>query len=150
MMCGNSYRSFIWRQYKRMASKDAEIDIVGLNSLVRDLRKAQPELVAEVKAANLEAAELVTQQAKFLVPERSGKLKASLRASGTNRAGIVRAGKAAVPYAGPIHFGWPKRNIKPQPFIYEALDKRIGEVLDAYEKRINNIVKELNTNKDGS
>jgi hypothetical protein len=30
------------------------------------------------------------------------------------------AGNAAVPYAGPIHWGWPARRITAQPFIQEA------------------------------
>jgi len=32
----------------------------------------------------------------------------------------VQAGRASVPYAGPIHWGWPARNIEPQPFLTDA------------------------------
>ena len=46
--------------------------------------------------------------------------------------GKVRAGMKAVPYAGPIHFGWGRRNITPQPFLYQAIDRRHAEVLDTY------------------
>ena len=45
---------------------------------------------------------------------------------------VKKVGKKKVPYAGPIHFGWGRRNIHPQPFLYEALDKRRDEVLDAF------------------
>jgi hypothetical protein len=31
-------------------------------------------------------------------------------------AAVVRAGRASVPYAGPIHWGWPSRHITAQPF----------------------------------
>ena len=55
---------------------------------------------------------------------------------------MVRAGFARVPYAGPIHFGWRKRNIQPQPFLYEALDKRRNEVFDRYNKEVRNILKD--------
>jgi hypothetical protein len=45
-----------------------------------------------------------------------------------------------VPYAGPIHFGWPARNIRPNPFIYQVLDSRRDEVLKLYERRIDEII----------
>lgn len=128
-----------------MANK-AQIDVVGLKELVKDLKDAEPELLEEIKAANKEAADAVADGARFTVPRKTGKLRDSIRASGTARAGIVRAGKAKVPYAGPIHFGWPAHNIKPQPFFYEALDKRIGEVLEAYETRIKRVLDAIGDN----
>lgn len=128
-----------------MARSGAQIDVQGLKPLVKDLRQAgDKEALDAIKAGNKAAAEIVAEQSKFEVPERSGKLKASIRAAGTLRAGLVRAGKASVPYAGPIHFGWPRRHIKPQPFIYEAADKRIGEVVEAYAQRIQSVIDGLN------
>jgi hypothetical protein len=73
------------------------------------------------------------------VPVRSGKLKSTMRVSASTRSGSVRAGgKRSAPYAGPIHFGWPNRPqlqrswyggpIRPNPFLYSALDARRSEV----------------------
>jgi hypothetical protein len=45
-----------------------------------------------------------------------------------------------VPYAGPIHFGWPARQIKPNPFIYEVLDDRRQEVYAIYAQRISELI----------
>jgi hypothetical protein len=50
-------------------------------------------------------------------------------------------GKGSVQYAGPIHFGWPARFIKPQPFIYDAVDKRRKEIAERYAELITKLIK---------
>jgi len=106
----------------------------------------------ELKSAHLEAALVVARQAEYEVPRRSGRLEATIRAQATQTKGNVKAGRARVPYAGPIHFGWPTRPnrakgwfggpIRPQPFIYMAADRRLGQVVDAYNNRINEIIRQ--------
>lgn len=93
----------------------------------------------DMKKLNLDAAQLVAGTARGLVPVRSGRLQGSIRASGTQRSSRVRAGFKRVPYAGVTHFGWPARGIRPQTFLYDALDARRGEVLRAYEKGLEDI-----------
>ncbi len=61
----------------------------------------------------------------------------------------VAAGKRRTPYAGVIHFGWPKHNIEPQPFLYKALDRRYDEVVAIYEKRLDDLVKRLDRETPG-
>lgn len=61
-------------------------------------------------------------------PVVSGRLAASLRASRAKNRAVVRAGGARVPYAGPIHYGWPARNIEPQPFLADALREQRSQV----------------------
>jgi hypothetical protein len=111
---------------------DPAVQVIGLNRFVRQLKQLEPELLDELKGANKELAGRVESTARGLVPTRSGKLASSLRSSGTARSGIVRAGKARVPYAGPIHFGWASRNIRPDPFLWTALDRRRSEVESRY------------------
>jgi hypothetical protein len=113
------------------------IQVEGAKELRRDLKRAgDKELVDELKAAHREAAETVADAARPLVPVQSGKLLRSVRAGATATSGVVRAGKVAVPYAGPVHFGWPARHITPQPFLYDALDRRRDEVVGVYKDRI--------------
>lgn len=113
------------------------IEVEGINKLVRKLKRAgEDDLLEALKAANKEAALAIEVEARPGVPKRSGKLAGSLRHSATPRVGTVRVGKASIPYAGPIHFGWPARNISPRPFLYEALDRRYEEVVQVYFKRI--------------
>jgi hypothetical protein len=75
------------------------------------------------------------------VPRRSGLLESSIRSSGQASGGVVRSGSVGVPYAGPIHFGWPGHNIEPQPYLYDALDDRASQVVDVYEQRVNGLIK---------
>ncbi len=108
------------------------------NPTVRELRD-------ELKGANKAAAEIVRDEARRIVPVRSGRLQRSITAQASTASGRVKAGSAKrVPYAGPTHFGWPTRPnrskrwrggpIKPNPWLYEAQDRRINEVRDAFER----------------
>lgn len=119
----------------------------GLKELQKEIRKTEDvELKKRLRLANKEAAQVVADQAKVEVPRRSGRLARSIGTQATQTSAFVKAGTAArVPYAGPIHFGWPKRNIRPQPFLYEAMDKRIGEVRKAYEKNLEKLGKGLSS-----
>jgi len=119
----------------------------GLKALQKEIRQTEDvELKKQLRLANKEAAQVVADQAKVEVPRRSGRLARSIGAQASQTSAFVKAGTAArVPYAGPIHFGWPKRNIRPQPFLYEAMDKRIGEVRKAYEKNLGKITKDLSS-----
>ena len=130
------------------------IEVEGAKELRRDMNRLKDDVGKKaVKAANKNAAEIVSRQAKVEVPKRSGKLAASIKAQATQKQGVVKAGTAkSVPYAGPIHFGWSTRPdprkkwrggpIRPQPFIYEALDRRITEVYDEYERQVHDLTKQ--------
>ncbi len=50
----------------------------------------------------------------------TGKLKRSIRANKAKNKAVIRAGSAAVPYAGPINYGWPARNIEASHFMQKA------------------------------
>lgn len=109
----------------------------------RDLRAALRKVAdgtTDLKSAHADAANIVAVAARSIAPRRSGRLAASVRSSGQARQGVIRAGKAAVPYAGVIHFGWPGHNIRPQPFLYDALDRRASEVIDRYEAAVDQII----------
>lgn len=116
------------------------VKIEGLRETQKALRDMSDELRFEMKETHRKAAEIVVQGSKRYVPFRTGKLAASIRAAATMTSGKVRVGSAAVPYAGPIHFGWPARRISPQPFIYDALDERRDEVIELYQQRINGAI----------
>lgn len=120
-----------------------EIEVVGLKQLVKQLKNLEPQLVDDLKALNKELAEDVAGEARNLVPVRSGALLKTIRTGANVRSGIVRAGKKTVAYGAPIHFGWPKRHIKPQPFLYEALDHRRDDVLQAYQKGVAKITEAI-------
>lgn len=120
----------------RARGADVGVSIDGLNKLRRGLNKLDEAAKQDFKLAGYNAAQIVVDEAKRLVPVRSGKLAKSIRAAKVQSGGKVYAGRASVPYAGPIHFGWANRNIRPNPFLYDAADRRINEVMDAYLAQI--------------
>lgn len=117
-------------------------EILGLREVQRDLNKLGDDTKNEMKDTHKEAAEVVVMGAKRLVPYRTGALAASIRALATKSSGRVRAGSASVPYAGPIHFGWPARAITPNPFIYDAIDDRRDDIRDLYDERIDQLIRD--------
>jgi len=114
------------------------IKATGVKELRRELRRMGDDL-EDLKNLHLDVATLVSDRAKDIVPRRTGNLADTIRPAGTKTAGRVRAGFKRVPYAGVIHFGHPARGIQPQPFLYDALDQRRGEVFDAYFKGVKKI-----------
>lgn len=89
----------------------------------RELRRALKGIedgIANLKATHARIAAMVTPRAKTDAPILTGALAGSIRGSGTASAAIVRAGGARLPYGGPIHWGWPARNITGQPFLSDA------------------------------
>jgi HK97 gp10 family phage protein len=114
------------------------IEVEGLNQVLAELKRLKNvEIPRAIRQANLEAAELVVPTARAEAPKKSGKLAGSIKAKATKRAGSLQAGSAVrVPYAGPIHFGWGRRHIAPQPFLYRAVDKRMHEVYERYVRQL--------------
>lgn len=126
------------------------VSITGFEELNTKFSKLSPALKKEIKSVNKAAAEVVSTEAKSIVPVRDGLLQKSIRPGATLKAGVVRAGKASVQYAGGIHFGVGPRagrkgphNIAPRPFLYEALDLRRAEVIARYEEGVTKVINEV-------
>jgi hypothetical protein len=109
----------------------------------REFRAAMKHMSADLSdltAINKAAASTVATEARNRAPVLTGRLAGSIRAGATRTRGYVKAGGRSIPYAGPIHFGWPRHNIEPQPFIFAALDDRRTEIIDKYEAHIEALV----------
>lgn len=125
-----------------MAAAKPAVHVRGLKELRRAVAKLD-EGVHDLTEVGRSAAEIVLGEARTLVPRESGDLGRSMRTWARSGRSAVAAGKRAVPYAGVIHFGWPAHNIKPQPFLYKALDRRHDEVVAVYEERMAELVRRL-------
>jgi hypothetical protein len=129
-----------------MAGVDG-IKVQGLNEALRAL-KAIGTPTAEVQAAAQQAGEIVASMSRTLVPVKSGKLRATIRAAKQARKVVVSAGNnSKVPYANPIHWGWyydknnfVKKNIMPQPFFAKALGLTRQQVYETYFTNINKLL----------
>lgn len=94
------------------------------------------ELDGEMKKIHQDLALEVLKRAQPNVPVKSGALRASLRAAGTVRDAIGRVGKASVPYAAPIHWGWKAHNIQPRPFLTDAAEALEQDIVDRYDRQV--------------
>lgn len=102
----------------------------SLDDLRRQLRQIKDrELDAELKAIHKELADEILKLAEPNVPVKTGRLKQSLRASGTLRDAIGRVGGASVPYAGVIHW-------KYRPFLTDAAAQVESDVTDRYDAKV--------------
>jgi hypothetical protein len=123
-------------------SRGPAVKVEGLRNLQRTLKAAGVSL-QDLKDEHARVAAIVVRAAAPRAPVRTGRLLASTRGAGTQSAAIVRAGRASVPYAGPIHWGWPARHIKAQPWLYDAAvasqDEWTGEYLSALEHIIEQV-----------
>ena len=128
----------------RLENRVGKQEIEGLRQLQRALNKLDDDTKMAMKPTHQAAAEIVATDAARKAPRRSGRLSRSVKASAVKTGGRVRVGYgggAPSLYAGPIHFGWPARRIRPQPFVYDALDPNRPAVLRLYEERMTELVK---------
>jgi hypothetical protein len=129
----------------RVEGSQGGVKVEGLASVRRQLKNLSDDVdyrAQEFLPVNKAIASAIAGDAKKFVPVLSGALAASIREAASKTSARVKAGGGKeVAYAGPIHFGWPARRIKPQPFFYDAIDGRRDEIKDRYEKLVDDLIK---------
>lgn len=108
-----------------------QVEVKGAKELRKQLKAAGDDL-GDLKDTHKKIAQIVEFDALQLAPVVTGGLVGSIRASGTQTSAIVRAGRKSVPYAGPIHWGWPARNIAAQPFLVDAQSQKYEDWMSEY------------------
>lgn len=114
------------------------VRVEGLNRAIRSLQRAGAE-VSDIKDVFAEIAAEGAAIAARYAPHRSGRLAGTVRGNKAKNKAVVLAGRARVPYAGAINYGWPKRNIKPANFLARAdadLQERVPQMLEDGIQRI--------------
>jgi hypothetical protein len=120
-------------------ANQAGIKVAGLKQAVKGLQEVGVPAQA-IKEANQRAGDLVLGAARPLVPVRTGRLVGTLRAAKALNKVSVSAGRASVPYANPIHWGWFKRHIQPQPFFVTALGYTRDEIRANYFAQMQKLI----------
>jgi hypothetical protein len=115
------------------------VQVEGLRTLSTTLRRAEQNL-DDLKDANARVGAMVAQWASVRAPRRTGRLGQSVRAGRQAGAAVVSAGTAAVPYAGPIHWGWRSRHITAQPWVSEAAVETQPAWLPVYQADIQKVL----------
>lgn len=116
------------------------VQVEGAAKLRRTLKAAGSDL-GDLKDAHAQAAKIA--EGAVHAPRRTGLLAGTVRSSGTKTAGILRAGRASVPYAGVIHWGWPKRGIPARPFLSDAATSSEPRWLPVYEAAIEEALRQV-------
>lgn len=112
---------------------DKALYVVGQKRFVQTMRKAGADM-QELKEVNRRAADIAKPEAVARAPRgKTGRLAGSIRAGATQKAGIIRAGRKTVPYAGPTNYGWPARNIRPRTFVNDAVASTESQWAKEYE-----------------
>lgn len=126
---------------------DEGVRVEGLNALIRDLQKfgAEAEDMKEVFGnVAKEGAEL----ASSFAPVRSGNLSDTIRGNRAKSKAVITAGRARVPYAGAINYGWPLRNISPALFMQKADEEISPRAVDMLDKGLDEIIQRLGLHRD--
>ena len=118
------------------------IQVTGLREVRRGLRTLSADLPKELTRIHRAAADAVANHARRRTPRRSGRLAGTVKPQAGQSYARVAAGRKAVPYAGPIHFGWPARNIAPQPFLTDTIHEYAPRILDGYLKDLTDLMAE--------
>lgn len=118
------------------------IELRGERELARGLSGASSKL-ANLREAHQEAGRLVRPVAAGRTPVRTGALRASLKNTADAKAATVSAGNTAVPYARPIHWGWPARNIRRNAFIWDAIKSSESRWIQAYKKAVDGLLSKI-------
>lgn len=150
----------------RLSDPQGAVKVQNLAKVRKQLKDFGDDIdyrAMEFLPTNKAIAAEVAKDARAYIPIRTGNLAASVREAATKTSARVKAGgglsKAqraivggysagvgSVEYAGPIHFGWPARRIKPQPFFYEAIDKRRVEIARRYTELVEKLIKKYDLN----
>lgn len=116
--------------------------MVGGKRLRKEMKEAGIDL-ADLRDVHMQAARTVSNAAKPRTPHRTGALSKSVRPGASRTAGVVRAGNnGGVPYANPIHWGWPSRGIKAQTWLVDTAARTEPTWLDFYMRELDRIMAE--------
>lgn len=115
------------------------VEVEGARELRRTLKAAGDDL-ADLSAANAQVASYVAARASSKAPRVSGKLAGTVRGNKAKANASIKAGGAATPYAGPIHWGWAQHNISPNPFLVDAAHETEPTWTDFYMREIDKIL----------
>lgn len=119
---------------------DSGFKVEGLNALVKDLQALGLE-VDDLKEVFAKIASEGADEVARFAPSKSGALRKTIRGNRAKNKAVVTAGRARVKYAGPINYGWRRRNIKPREFMQKGDEQMRPRAVQLLEEGINEAIK---------
>jgi hypothetical protein len=126
------------------ADTGTAVRVTGLRELRAELKRLEKvaEWRREFRQAGLGAAAIAAAEARRRVPVDSGELLNSIRPGSTATRGYIAAGNnTRVPYAGVIEWGWPKHNIRPDPYLEPAVQAKESQIVKFYLAAVDRLAK---------
>lgn len=136
----------------------AQIKIVGLKEMNRELKAMSPEAGKQMKAALDDAAKIVVNVAQRDVPTVTGRARASIVVKSTVRESRVRVGGPKAPYYPWLDFGGRtgrkraahRPYIKGGRYLYPAYERHRDDILAVLTKRITAVATAVGLTPDHS
>jgi len=122
-----------------------EISIQGVKEVTDSLNKMARDLESNIEL-NKELSTTLSQKASAMAPKLTGALASSVIGNPSAEKAQILAGSAAVPYAGVQEYGWPERNIRPQPYLNPAVNDNMGYIIEKYNDSIQKAIKQYDLN----
>jgi phage gpG-like protein len=122
-----------------------EINIQGVKEVTDSLNKLARDLQSNIEL-NKELSTTLSQKASAMAPKLTGALASSVIGNPSAEKAQILAGSAAVPYAGVQEYGWPERNIRPQPYLNPAVKDNMGYIIEKYNDSIQKAIKQYDLN----
>lgn len=110
--------------------------VEGLTGVTRALTALGLD-VEDFREAFSRISQQAAQVAAGFAPKRTGRLAGDVRGSQTKNRAVVTAGRASVPYAGPINYGWRAHNIEPAHFMQKTDEVMRPRAVDLLEQGAN-------------
>ena len=124
---------------------EANISIQGVKEVTDSLDKLARDLGSNIEL-NKELSTTLSQKASAMAPKLTGALASSIVGNPSAEKAQILAGSAAVPYAGVIEYGWPKKNIQAQPYLTTTVNNNLGYIVAKYQNSITGMIKQYNLN----
>jgi phage gpG-like protein len=121
------------------------ITISGIKEVTDTLKKLGRDLESNIEL-NKELSTTLSQKASAMAPKLTGDLASSVVGNPSAEKAQILAGSAAVPYAGVQEYGWPERNIRPQPYLNPAVRDNMGYIIEKYNDSIQKAIKQYDLN----
>lgn len=122
----------------------SRVQVEGLSRVVRDLQRFGVE-VSDLKEAFARIGEqVIPDYERFTPVGPTGRLRNDYRVSKAKSRTNLYVGRASIPYAGPINYGWPARNITPRNFIAKGDAVAGPKAQRSLEDEISDLVTRLN------
>jgi hypothetical protein len=121
------------------------ITITGVKEVTDTLNKLGRDIESNIEL-NKELSTTLSQKASAMAPVLTGALASSVVGNPSAEKAQILAGSAAVPYAGVQEYGWPDKNIRPQPYLNPAVNNNMGYIIEKYNDSIQKAIKKYDLN----